>query len=98
MRWRRLLASRHRYMNGTTDRPRTAMAPMTFPVGYHRLHPNVSMNFQMNRWFRWVGEPDMLEEMRMAAPRIATYPDWKREFPDLAERGSQQGHVLKECT
>ena len=68
---------------------------MTFPVGYHSLHPDASMNFQMNRWFGWVGEPDMLEEMRTAAPRIATYADWKREFLALAERASQQGHVLR---
>ena len=53
------------------------------------------MNFQMNRWFGWVGEPDMLAEMRAAAPRIATYADWKREFVALAERASQQGHVLR---
>ena len=68
---------------------------MTFPIGYHDLHPDVSMNFQMNRWFGGVGESDMLEEMRMAAPRIATYADWKREFVALAERASQQGHVLR---
>lgn len=53
------------------------------------------MNFQMNRWFGWVGEPAMLEEMRMAAPRIANYADWKREFMALAERAAQQGHVLR---
>lgn len=68
---------------------------MTFPIGYHSLHPNVSMNFQMNRWYGWVGEPDMLEEMRMAAPRIVTYADWIREFLALAERASEQGHVLR---
>ncbi len=68
---------------------------MTFPVGYHSLHPDTSMNFQMNRWFSCVGEPGMLEEMRTAAPRIATYVDWKREFLALAERASQQGHVLR---
>jgi hypothetical protein len=71
------------------------MASMTFPVGYHSLHPDVSMNFQMNRWFGWVGEPEMLEEMRMAAPRIATYTDWKREFVALAGRASDQGHILR---
>ena len=68
---------------------------MAFPVGYHSLHPDVSMNFQMNRWFGGVGEPDMLEEMRLAAPRIATYADWKREFVALAEHASQQGHLLR---
>ena len=68
---------------------------MTFPIGYHSLHANVSMNFQMNRWYGGVGEPDMLEEMRTAAPRIATYADWTREFVALAERASKQGHVLR---
>ena len=68
---------------------------MRFPVGYHSLHPDASMNFQMNRWFGCVGEPEMLEEMRMVAPRIATYADWKREFVALAEHASQQGNVLR---
>ena len=68
---------------------------MAFPIGYHHLHPDASMNFQMNRWFGWVGEPEMLEEMRIAAPRIATYADWTREFVSLAERASQQGRVLR---
>ena len=36
----------------------------------------------------------MLEEMRMAAPRIATYADSKREFLALAERASQLGQIL----
>ena len=68
---------------------------MTFPIGYHSLHLDASMNFQMNRWFGWVGEPAMLDEMRIAAPRIATYADWKREFLTLAERAAQQGHGLR---
>ena len=71
------------------------MGQVTFPIGYHSLHPDASMNFQMNRWFGWVGEPQMLEEMRTAAPRIATYADWKREFLALAECASQQGRVLR---
>ena len=49
----------------------------------------------MNRWYGGVGEPDMLEEMRTAAPRIATYADWTREFVALAERASKNGHVLR---
>ena len=68
---------------------------MIFPVGYHSLHPNVSMNFQMNRLFGCVGEPEMLEEMRNVAPRISTYVDWKREFVALAESASGNGHVLR---
>ena len=71
------------------------MKPITFPIGHYRLHPNVSMNFQMNRWFSWVGEKDMVDEMRSVAPRIASYADWKREFLALAENASRQGHVLR---
>ena len=82
-------------MNKTTARPCTTAVSMTYPIGYHNLHPDASMNFQMNRFYSSVGEPDMLEEMRMAAPRIGTYADWKREFLALAERASQQGHVLR---
>jgi pimeloyl-ACP methyl ester carboxylesterase len=89
------VAVRPQHINDVTDLPHTAMVLMTFPIGYHSLHPDVSMNFQMNRWFGWVGEPDMLDEMRMAAPRIATYADWKREFVALAKRATQQGRVLR---
>jgi len=49
------------------------MAAMTFPIGYHDLRPDVRMNFQMNRFYGSVGEPDMLDEMRRAAPRIVSY-------------------------
>ncbi|MBT9519519.1 MAG: alpha/beta hydrolase [Dechloromonas sp.] len=82
-------------MNDTIDLPRTAMVPTTFPIGYHNLHPDTSMNFQMNRWFDWVGEKDMLDEMRSAAPRIANYRDWKREFLALAENAAGEGHILR---
>jgi len=68
---------------------------MTFPVGYHCLHPDVSLNFQMNRLYGCVGEPEMLAEMRAVAPRISTYADWKREFVALAERASNNGHLLR---
>ena len=70
-------------MNSTPEMPCTTAVSMKFPIGNHRLHPDVSMNFLMNRWHRWVSEPDMPEEMRMVAPRIATYADWKREFVAL---------------
>ena len=71
------------------------MIPTTFPVGFYPLHQDISMNFQMNRWYSWVGEAGMLDEMRSVAPRIASYSDWKREFLALAESASRQGHVLR---
>jgi hypothetical protein len=71
------------------------MKPIAFPIGFHQLHPDTSMNFQMNRWYSWVGEAGMLNEMRLVAPRIANYTDWKREFLALAANASRQGHVLR---
>jgi pimeloyl-ACP methyl ester carboxylesterase len=67
----------------------------TLPVGYHALHPDASLNFQMNRWFSWVGEPEMLEELRHASARIRSYADWKLEFVKLAELAQAQGHLLR---
>ncbi len=71
------------------------MTLITFPVGFHQFHQDISMNFQMNRWFGWVGEKGMLDEMRSVAPRIVSYTDWKREFLALAENASRQGHLLR---
>ena len=51
-----------------------------FPVGYYELHPNVSLNFQMNRFYGWANEQQMLDEMRAAGKRIQTYDDWTREM------------------
>ena len=68
---------------------------MIFPIGYYNLHPDVSMNFQMNRLYGCVGEPEMLAEMRAVAPRISNYADWKREFVALAERAFKNGHLLR---
>ena len=28
----------------------------SFPVGYHDLHPDISINFQLNRFYGWAGD------------------------------------------
>lgn len=66
-----------------------------FPVGYHRLHSDVSLNFQMNRFYNWVGDARMLDEMRAVAPRISDYTDLTREFLALAEHALANGQLLK---
>ena len=66
-----------------------------FPIGYHALHRDVSLNFQMNRFYNWVGDPQMLDEMRAVAPRINDYADYTREFRTLAEQALAQGRNLK---
>jgi alpha-beta hydrolase superfamily lysophospholipase len=65
-----------------------------FPVGYYELHPNVSLNFQMNRFWDWVGEKQMLEELRAAGTRIKSYDDWAREMFDLSDKALAAGRRL----
>ena len=67
----------------------------SLPVGYHAVHPDASLNFQMNRWFSWVGEAGMLEEMRTVAPRIATFADWQRDFATLAQQALEKAQNLR---
>ncbi len=63
---------------------------MAFPVGYRSLHPDTSLNFQMNRWFGWVGEPEMLDEMRDAGYEVIAF-DILTDFSDVVLR---QTHPL----
>ena len=65
-----------------------------FPVGYYSLHPNVSLNFQMNRFWNWVGDKLMLDELRAAGTRIKSYDDWTREMSDLSDRALAAGRRL----
>lgn len=67
---------------------------MSFPVGYHSLHPDTSINFQMNRFYNWVGDGAMLTELRAVAPRISTYADLTREVMALGEGALAAGRVL----
>lgn len=65
-----------------------------FPVGYYQLHPNVSLNFQMNRFYGWTNDDQMLEELRAAGPRIAGYDDWTREMLELSDKALAAGRGL----
>jgi len=67
--------------------------PATFAVGYHRIHADVSLNYQMNRFS--TGAPDMIAEMREVAPRIRDYRDYVREFLGLSDDARQRGQTLK---
>jgi alpha-beta hydrolase superfamily lysophospholipase len=57
-----------------------------FPVGYYPLHPNVSLNFQLNRFYGWTNDERMLDEMREVTPRISSYADWIREMLELSDK------------
>ncbi len=62
-----------------------------FPVGVHDMHPDESLDFQLNR-LASLGGGDR-EELIEVAPRIADLDDWKREFLALAERAVADGRI-----
>src|SRR5215470_834564 len=70
-------------------------AAFQFPVGFHHFHNDVSLNWQMNRWFSWAGETTMVDEMHSIAPRIHSYGDWKGEFLALAHAALSRNETLK---
>lgn len=63
------------------------------PAGYHRLHPDRGMEFQLNRFLQWIG-PTGLDEIRAAGSRIRTYADWIEEFLGLADTARADGRPL----
>ena len=73
----------------------TAVSLPSPPIGYYAIHPDVSLNFQMNRCFGLVGDVSMLDEMRSVVPRITTYADWHREFAALAQQALAKDQMLK---
>jgi pimeloyl-ACP methyl ester carboxylesterase len=63
------------------------------PVGYHRFHPDESLNFQCNRWLQWIG-PEAFDEIAATAIRIKNYDDWIDAFLDLASRARDEGRMV----
>jgi hypothetical protein len=70
----------------------------SFPFGYHDLHPDISINFQLNRFYGWVGDDTMLTEMREATSGVAgveDYPTFTKTFLDLGDRALARHETLK---
>lgn len=61
-------------------------------VGYHRFHPDDSINFQCNRWAQWIG-PDALAEIHVLAQHANTYPEWIDGFLALADQARRAGRI-----
>jgi pimeloyl-ACP methyl ester carboxylesterase len=65
-----------------------------FHTGYYdHLHPDLSINFQMNRWISCLGT-SALEDMQGIASRLLDYPSYRREFLALAEKALSEGRSL----
>jgi len=66
---------------------------LSWPIGYHQIHPDYSLNYQMNRFM--TGEQSMIDQMLDVAPKIHTYADYQREFLALAEQALTDGRKLE---
>jgi alpha-beta hydrolase superfamily lysophospholipase len=79
--------------------PVTLKSPtISFPVGYHDLHPDISINFQLNRFYGWAGDDSMLTEMREAAAGLSgvdDYPTFTKTFLDLGDKALARHETLK---
>lgn len=88
-------------MKGTTPEPLTSRrlpAPAAVDVlerasGFHKLHPDVSVNLELNRWLSWM-TPQALPDVAAAAARVRGYADFTAAFLELAERLQAEGREL----
>jgi pimeloyl-ACP methyl ester carboxylesterase len=85
--------------NATAQKLTPSTSPsFSFPIGYHDLHPDISINFQLNRFYNWAGDDSMLTEMRetLGGVKDATdYPMFTRLVLDLGEKALARHEVLK---
>jgi hypothetical protein len=58
----------------------------SFPIGYCDLRPDISINFQLNRFYGWVGDDSMLTEMRERLAGVNDYPTFTKAVLDLGEK------------
>lgn len=69
--------------------------PKDFPVGLYYLHPDQSVNFQMNRFYNWSNDPAMLDEMKNAGSLIHSYSDFISTFIRLGEEALKKDQKLR---
>ena len=68
-------------------------AGTTPPIGYRHFHPDISINFQCNRWVQWIG-PSAIDEVAELAAHADTYPELIDGFLALAERARGEGRAI----
>jgi len=63
---------------------------LTMHVGWDELHPDASLNFQLNRWSAY-GGPRWFEDVRPVLSKLTSYEAWKDIFVTLGERALSDG-------
>ncbi len=66
-----------------------------FQVGYHdHLHPEPSINFQLNRWISYLGQ-SVLEDITAVTSKLINIPSYRKEFSSLAGEALKKGEKMK---
>lgn len=66
-----------------------------FPIGMYHLNADQSVNFQMNRFFNWSNDREMLKQMKKIGNDQQTYPQLIAAFEDLGEKALSEGEKLR---
>lgn len=70
------------------------LARHELPIGTYRLHPDSSINFQLNRWIAWTGG-DALADIRRIAPQLTGYATNREMFLQLADSALADGDLRR---
>lgn len=62
-------------------------------IGWHALHPDPSLDFQLNRWAAY-GGPRWVDDVRPILPRLVSYDAWRDLFCELGDRAAADGRLL----
>lgn len=62
-------------------------------VGWHQLHPNRHLNFELNRWAAF-GGPRWLEDIRPFLGQLKNYDAWCSIFVSLGEQAAAQDRIF----
>jgi pimeloyl-ACP methyl ester carboxylesterase len=80
-------------MNMDALAPRIDCTGTTPPFGYRQFHPDVSLNFECNRWAEWIG-PSAIGEVAGLAGHANSYPEWISGFLGLADQARAADRVF----
>lgn len=61
-------------------------------VGWYELHPDVSLNFQLNRWAS-SGGPDWIADVGPVLPSLRNYEAWRDTFVRLGDCAAAEGRL-----
>jgi alpha-beta hydrolase superfamily lysophospholipase len=75
---------------GAVAGPKSAVS---LHVGWYELHPDVSLNFQLNRWAAY-GGPRWVADVRPMIGAVTDYDSWRDTFVMLGERAASEGRML----